>query len=302
MFRQAIAIPKPMKLVTAPSGRRLLLIWRTEFLFYTPERRQLATEWNHVRLAAPQLGKLRGVINHPLDCPLPFSDGSFDAIYCFHTIEHLNLGRNRRFFQDLHRLLKPGGICRVSTPDLEFHAREYLDCLREQAAQGSADNYARYQWATCNLIDQCSREVSGGEMLGLIQRKEIVPEYVKHMNGDLLYFLFPPGPPESAVAPSFPRRVLSKAARFPIRVLRAIYRRVTPFISRKSFLELSYERNLWLFDSVSLDRLFSDAHFDNITIKDHKSSAIADWDRYNFDESAFGSYPLEPSLYVEGTK
>lgn len=35
-----------MKFVTAPSGRRLLLVWRTELLFYTPERRRLASEWN----------------------------------------------------------------------------------------------------------------------------------------------------------------------------------------------------------------------------------------------------------------
>jgi hypothetical protein len=44
-----------MKLVTTPSGQRLLLIWRSDSLFYTPERRRLA-EWNQVRLtSAPVL-------------------------------------------------------------------------------------------------------------------------------------------------------------------------------------------------------------------------------------------------------
>lgn len=37
-----------MKLVTTPSGHRLLLLWRTETLFYTPERRRLAATFYRV--------------------------------------------------------------------------------------------------------------------------------------------------------------------------------------------------------------------------------------------------------------
>src|SRR5947199_7088846 len=48
--------------------------------------------------------------------------------------------------------------------------------------------------------------------------------------------------------------------------IRRWLRRRTP---QKSFFELSHERNLWLFDRVSLGRLFSDAGFQNIAAKDH---------------------------------
>ena len=173
-----------MNLVTSPSGHRLLLVWRTEFLFYTPERRQLADEWNHVRLTSAHLSEQPSLINHPLNHPLPLPDQWFDGIYSFHVIEHLNPGANERFMRDIHRLLKPGGIYRVSTPDLEFLATEYLQRLHDQMAFASVENYARYRWAVCNLIDQCAREVSGGEMMVAIRRGEFTPEHVKHMNGD----------------------------------------------------------------------------------------------------------------------
>jgi SAM-dependent methyltransferase len=292
-----------MKFVSTLSGHRLLLVWRTEFLFYTPERRQLAHEWNHVHLTSVSLPERPSLINHALDRPLPLPNESFDAIYSFHVIEHLSPAANERFMRDVHRLLKPGGIYRVSTPDLEFLATEYLQRLHEQMACASVENYARYRWAVCNLIDQCVREESGGEMIVALRKGEFTPEHVKHMNGDLLDFLFRPSP--TAFPPgSGPVRLLR------VDVVKRIVRKVAgPFIRRlrrrfrhKSSFELRHEKNLWLWDRVSLGRLFSDAGFRTVTSADHRTSSIPGWARYNFDESAYGEYPLEPSLYMEGTK
>ena len=292
-----------MKFVTAPSGHRLLLVWRTEFLFYTPERRRLSQEWNHVRLASASLPEQPSLINHPLNRPLPLHDDSFDAIYSFHVIEHLSPAANERFMRDVHRLLKPGGIYRVSTPDLEFLATEYLQRLHEQMACASVENYARYRWAVCNLIDQCVREESGGEMIAALRNGEFIPEHVKHMNGDLLDFLF--RPPPTAFAPgSGPLRLLR------VDVVKRIVRKVAGPLVRwlrrrfqhKSPIELMHEKNLWLWDCVSLGRLFSDAGFSFVTAADYRTSSIPGWNRYNFDQSAYGEYPLEPSLYMEGTK
>jgi predicted SAM-dependent methyltransferase len=292
-----------MKLVTAPSGHQLLLIYRTEFLFYTPERCKLAAEWNHVQLSSASLPKRSNLIKHRLDRPLPFADAAFDAIYSFHVVEHLSPRASERFVRDVYRMLKPGGICRISTPDLEFHAAEYLRCLRAQVAAESFENYVRYRWAVYNLIDQCTREVSGGEMLEAINRGELVSEHVKHMNGDLLRFLFPPSSPTSPPGPSPAREHDLTTSTISLRrVARAIKGRLGKLMPRKPYLELTHERNLWLFDRISLARLFSCARFRDITITDHRMSAIPSWNRYNFDESAFGSYPVEPSLYMEGAK
>ena len=290
-----------MKLVTTPSGHRFLMVWRTEFLFYTPERRRLADEWNQVRFTSARPPEKPSLINHSLDKPLPLANESFDAIYSFHVAEHLSPRANDRFIRDVHRLLKPDGIYRASTPDLELLATDYLQRLHEQMAFASTENYARYRWAVCNLIDQCTREVSGGEMLEAIHRGEFTPEHVKQVNGDLLNFLFP------STAPARPARLLSiESLKNPAVLLRrlpkAILRRLRPRLSPKSYLELTHERNLWLFDRISLGRLFSEAGFQSVAAMDHRTSRIAEWKRYNFDESAFGHYPLEPSIYMEGIK
>ncbi len=219
-----------MRFATTPSGHRLLLVWRTEFLFYTPERRRLAGEWNHVRLTSAPLPEQPSLINHSLNQPLPLPDEWFDAIYSFHVVEHLNPAANERFVRDIHRLLKPGGIYRVSTPDLEFLATEYLQRLHNQMASASVENYARYRWAVCNLIDQCAREVSGGEMMVAIRRGEFTPEHVKHMNGDLLDFLFRP-PPSAFPAPSAPVRLLRAEV---VKRLKMVVRKVAgPFGRRR---------------------------------------------------------------------
>lgn len=292
-----------MKLVTTPSGHRLLLVWRTEFLFYTPERRRLAQEWNQVCFSSALTPAQPNLINHNLDQPLPWADESFDSIYTFHVIEHLSLAANEVFIRDIHRLLKPGGICRISTPDLEFIATEYLQRLHQQMASASAENYARYHWAVCNLIDQCTRETSGGEMLEAIRRGEFIPEHVLHMNGDLLHYLFPTSP-SFPLAPAQVEKatMAEKFATILGKLAEPVRRRLRRYFRRRSMMELTHEKNLWLFDSVSLGRLFSHAGFRNITAMDYRTSRIPGWDRYNFDQSAFGHYPLEPSLYLEGAK
>jgi predicted SAM-dependent methyltransferase len=61
-----------------------------------------------------------------LRAPLPFPDDSVDAIYSQHFLEHLDHAAGLHLLGECARVLKPGGWMRVSTPDLEGHARAYL--------------------------------------------------------------------------------------------------------------------------------------------------------------------------------
>jgi SAM-dependent methyltransferase len=55
---------------------------------------------------------------------LPFRDASVDAIYSHHVIEHLpNLPTH---FQEMFRILKPGGVIRLGGPNGDAAMREYL--------------------------------------------------------------------------------------------------------------------------------------------------------------------------------
>jgi SAM-dependent methyltransferase len=57
---------------------------------------------------------------------LPFKDGTVDAIYCCHTLEHFYEQDVRKILQDCQRVLKPGKGIRLVTPDLKKAVEAYL--------------------------------------------------------------------------------------------------------------------------------------------------------------------------------
>src|SRR4029077_17458324 len=48
---------------------------------------------------------------------LPFADGSAEAVFHEHLLEHLPLNAVLTLLQECRRLLRPGGIIRVGVPD-----------------------------------------------------------------------------------------------------------------------------------------------------------------------------------------
>lgn len=52
-------------------------------------------------------------------------DQSFDAILCFHVLEHVN---DRMALSELHRVLRPDGMLLLITPVIEGWSRTYEDC------------------------------------------------------------------------------------------------------------------------------------------------------------------------------
>lgn len=65
--------------------------------------------------------------------PLPFAAGSARLIYHEHLMEHLTIDEGRRCLGDWLRLLEPGGVLRVATPDLEYLVERYRGDWRDQA-------------------------------------------------------------------------------------------------------------------------------------------------------------------------
>ena len=50
-------------------------------------------------------------------------DNSIDAIFCEEAIEHVSKGECARLLAECLRILRPGGVMRVTTPDLNYLAR-----------------------------------------------------------------------------------------------------------------------------------------------------------------------------------
>jgi SAM-dependent methyltransferase len=60
----------------------------------------------------------------------PFADATFDVVLCFQVIEHI--ADDHRLLKEIHRVLKPGGILLMTTPNRSlslsrnpWHVREY---------------------------------------------------------------------------------------------------------------------------------------------------------------------------------
>ena len=61
-----------------------------------------------------------------LSLGLPFRDACADFMHSEDFIDQLSLEQAGRFLRDCHRILKPGGVIRILTPDVEQLARMYL--------------------------------------------------------------------------------------------------------------------------------------------------------------------------------
>ena len=103
--------------------------------------------WANVDLSGPP-----PVIELDLTHPLPVADRSFDRVYCEHFIEHITLEEGRRLVAECHRVLRPGGIFRVSTPSLEKLVGEYR--------AGRLDEWHDMHWkpqTPCQLLNESMR-------------------------------------------------------------------------------------------------------------------------------------------------
>lgn len=54
-----------------------------------------------------------------------YGDGSVDLIRMSHLIEHITLDQAKRLLKDCHRVLKPGGVLRIATPDADIIFKHY---------------------------------------------------------------------------------------------------------------------------------------------------------------------------------
>lgn len=59
--------------------------------------------------------------------PLPFADGCVDWVYAEHLIEHVSLADGIAFLGEVRRILTPGGLLRLTTPDLARYIDGYAD-------------------------------------------------------------------------------------------------------------------------------------------------------------------------------
>jgi predicted SAM-dependent methyltransferase len=80
-----------------------------------------------------ELGRLARVnedlyfLRHDSTEPYPLEDACFEWAYSEHFIEHLKLKEGVAWLAEVRRVLRPGGLVRITTPSLALFAQAYVD-------------------------------------------------------------------------------------------------------------------------------------------------------------------------------
>ena len=82
-------------------------------------------------------------LGHDLRYPLPYHNESFLGIFSEHTLEHLHPFEAIRLLKEIQRVLLPGGVLRLTVPDLD----KYIDACNNK----KSDFFLRFS-NNCEMI------------------------------------------------------------------------------------------------------------------------------------------------------
>lgn len=229
-----------------------------------------------------------GVLQYNLTKGIPFEDNTFDAIYCSHLLEHFPKRFAPFFLKECFRVLKPSGILRIIVPDLEEIVKLYLENL-QLAILGDETAKIRYEWVLLELLDQLTRNHSGGEML-LFWRQYPLPceDFIYQRVG-------------------YEAKKAIKEIRDKGKIItQEEYRKLPPQIINDPVeigkFRLSGEIHQWMYDRYSLKELLKEVGFEKIEKLDAFTSMIPEFEKYYLDVTPSGEIRKPDSLFMEAVK
>ncbi len=232
--------------------------------------------WMNVDIASPH----PAVMDHNLLDGIPLPDATCDAVYHSHMLEHLPKWQVPGFLAECHRVTRPGGVIRVAVPDLEQICRHYLANL-EGAAGGDGESEARYDWMMLELVDQMTRQESGGEMVRFWRQNPMPAEefVVERVGQEVKGYLAQVRAQGSVEAP-----------------------RQSPTALATGQFRLGGEVHQWMYDRFSLKRLLLQAGFAGPRICRATDSRIAGFEQFWLDSDEQGRTRKPDSLFMEARR
>jgi predicted SAM-dependent methyltransferase len=248
-----------------------------------------------------------GVVAHDIRRGVPFPDGTFDLVYHSTMLSMLRASEALTFMRECRRVLKPGGILRVVTEDLEQMCRIYLRKL-EAVSRGDRESADDHEWMIVELYDQATREFSGGEMARYLCRNPLPNEaFIYSRIGEQGRHLV-----SGARSRTRNGRQGSPAGRDYLTSLRARARKLilTALLGSSGVHALEVGRfrltsgqvSHRMYDRYSLERLFVDAGFSRVSVAAATQSGYALWESVNLDITAEGQAARPHALIMEGIR
>jgi len=229
---------------------------------------------------------------------LPFPSENFDVVYTSHFIEHIPKSRVFDFLTECHRVLKPNGVIRIIVPDFENIAREYIQNI-------NANNLEYAEFNIIEMIDQCVRTRSGGELSSWRARAgitEITKQYISSRTGYQYKDLADqPRTRRGKATVDVPKLLLRKI----MKIYSTSILKLLPkwFVENHVNLTNTGELHRWVYDSHLLKKLLLQVGFGETFQLTAESSTILDFPLYplDIDESARSRKGKE-SMYLEARK
>jgi SAM-dependent methyltransferase len=248
-----------------------------------------------------------GVLVHDLRSGIPFPDSSCELVYHSTMLSHLRPADALALTRECRRVLKPGGVLRIVTEDLEQMCRVYLDKI-SAAWAGEPLAGDDHDWMILELYDQATREYSGGRMAEFLRRKPLPNEAFIHSRiGEVGKGMIAAGR----------ARVVDKPR--PASDLRAIVRqaraKTRAFILEKllgengnealevgRFRLTSGQITYQMYDRYSLRQLFLAAGFSSVELRAPGESAYTTWGDIHLDVLPDGERVRPHTLIMEGIR
>jgi SAM-dependent methyltransferase len=245
------------------------------------------------------------VLRCDLRRPLPLADASCEVVYHCAVLEHLRRSEALPFMRECWRVLRPGGVIRVGTPDFEAMCRLYLARLAA-CSEGDGSAEADCEWMRLELCDQAVREASGGEMLGYLRQQPLPNEaFVLQRIGaygrDLLRAIRAQAASGLSPASPAPRRARLRLDLRAWLLQRLVGKAGVRALQVGTFRD-GGEVHFWCYDRLSLRRLLEQAGFADAVVQPAHASRIANWSAFELDTLPDGTERKPDCFFMEAVK
>lgn len=262
--------------------------------------RQVHSEWVNIDLEATS----PEVIEHDVTQGIPFDEGTFEAVYHSHILEHLKPVDGKALLDECFRVLKPGGVLRIVVPDLERIARLYLR-THDEAWSGEEGGETNYRWMKLELLDQMVRENSGGRMGQYMASEEIKNSNFVHSRVGDEFSVCRSNKTAELTLQSWRtrfrqtnRKWREKTARFCVRTL--LGKKALSAYDEGMFRSCG-EIHRWMYDRYSLKTACIESGFSEFRVCQADESQIDDFSNFELDTMK-GQVRKPDSLFIECEK